>query len=66
MALNTPKEVRSKLDELGFVLIRSRKHLIYQHPETGTRVVMTRSDRESDRRACRNMRAILRREGFDV
>ena len=49
------KDLHAELTALGFVLVRSKRHLVYHHPGGGRPLTAPKSP--SDKRATKNVRA---------
>lgn len=52
------RALHRRLTDMGFVLVRSKKHAVYRHPQAGTLVAARTA---SDHRAAKNALAQARR-----
>lgn len=59
MASKTDLQLRQLCESHGYTLIRHSRHLVWRHPVTGHQIVTATS--VSDRRALRNIQALIRR-----
>lgn len=58
------KRVDRELTDMGFVLVRAKRHLVYHHPKGGEPVTAPKS--ASDHRASRNVLAKAKRVVRDL